>query len=283
MAGKAVSASVAIPDDALDELCWAYRHLEHPSLAARMSAVLAVPVEEGVKLLPKSWQNRIDKTAQASICRLLKPGALPMVSGMSPKASKWAHKFLAAGAGAVGGFFGPLTLLAELPAVTMLMLHAIADIARQEGEDLATQETRLACAQVFALGGRTTEDNAADLGYYALRITLGLHFEQHVAAIGAGATGPHIPGSIELVRAIAARFGVVISDHAAARAIPVAGAFSGAALNLIFMNHYQDVARGHFIVRRLERDYGNDTIRKLYKKLEEQDAREEGFSPVIGW
>lgn len=283
MAGKAVSASTAIPDDALAELRWAYRHLEHPSLAARLSAVLAVPVEEGIKLLPKRWQKRIDKTAEVTISQLLKPGPLPVISGMPRKTGKWAHKLLAAGAGAVGGFFGPLTLVAELPAVTMLMLHAIADIARQEGEELETPEARMACAQVFALGGRTQDDNAADLGYYALRVTLGLHFEQHVAAIGAGVTGPHIPGSIELVRGIAARFSVVISDHAAARAIPVAGALSGAALNLIFMNHYQDVARGHFIVRRLEREYGNTRIRKLYQQLEEQEAKAEGFNPVIGW
>ena len=186
---------------------------------------------------------------------------------------------LAAGAGAVGGFFGPLTLLAELPAVTMLMLHAISDIAREEGEDLETPEARLACAQVFALGGRTKDDDDADLGYYALRITLGLHFEREILT----AAGPQLPGSIELVRAIAARFGVVISDHAAARAIPVAGALSGAMLNLIFMNHYQDVARGHFIVRRLERDYGSDTIRALYEQIAGEDEKEKAYNPVVGW
>ena len=268
-----------IKDAEMDQLRWAYHHLEHPSLAARMSAVLAVPVEEGIRLLPKKWQTQLDRTAQATICKLLQPGAFPAVSGMSPGTSKWTHKFLAAGAGAVGGFFGPLTLLAEMPAVTMLMLHAIADIARDEGEDLETHESRLACAQVFALGGRTKDDDAADLGYYTLRIMLGLHFERNVLSTA----GSQIPGSIELVRAIAARFGVVISDHAAARAIPVAGAVSGAMLNLIFMNHYQDVARGHFIVRRLERDYGNDRIRDLYEQIAAREAREEAYSPVVGW
>ncbi len=268
-----------IGDVDMDQLRWAYRHLEHPSLAARMSAVLAVPVEEGIKLLPNKWQKQIDRTAQATICRLLRPGALPAVSVMPPGTSKWAHRFLATGAGAVGGFFGPLTLLAEMPAVTMLILHAIADIAREEGEDLQTPEARLACAQVFALGGRTKDDDAADLGYYALRIMLGLHFEQNVVT----AAGAQIPGSIELVRAITARFGVVISDHAAARAVPVAGAISGAMLNLIFMNHYQDVARGHFIVRRLERDYGNDRIRELYEQIAAEEAREEAYNPVVGW
>ena len=48
-----------IKDVEMEQLRWAYVHLEHPSLAARMSAVLAVPVEEGIKLLPKKWQNRL--------------------------------------------------------------------------------------------------------------------------------------------------------------------------------------------------------------------------------
>jgi hypothetical protein len=49
------------------------------------------------------------------------------------------------------------------------------------------------------------------------------------------------------------------------------------------MNHYQDVARGHFIVRRLERDYGNDRIRDLYEQIAAREAREEAYSPVVGW
>jgi hypothetical protein len=33
------------------------------------------------------------------------------------------------------------------------------------------------------------------------------------------------------------------------------------ARNLLFIDHFQDVARGHFIVRRLERAYGAETVR----------------------
>jgi hypothetical protein len=68
------------------------------------------------------------------------------------------HRLLASAAGAFGGLLGPLTLLAELPVTTVLMLRSIADIAHGEGEDLNTPEARLACVQVFALGGRTGKD-----------------------------------------------------------------------------------------------------------------------------
>ena len=266
------------------ELRWAYKHLEHPSLAGRLSNVLALPIEEGVALLPKQWQKRLHKVAEKSICESLSLALGTIRQGDASRANIYMHKFLAMGTGAVGGFFGPLTLLAELPFTTALMMRAIADIALQEGEDLSQLEAKMACVQVFALGGRTKEDEAADLGYYGLRITLGFYFERDILEFAADATGPHIPAVIQIIRGIAARFGVVISDTAAARMVPIAGAASGAMLNLIFMNHYQNVARGHFIVRRLERNYGVDVIKGIYESIQEEEFEaEKEFSPLEGW
>lgn len=45
------------------------------------------------------------------------------------------------------------------------------------------------------------------------------------------------------------------------------GAASGALVNTIFINHFQDMARGHFVVRRLERRYGPELVRKTYATL----------------
>ena len=267
-----------LSDKEMAELRWAHKHLEHPSLAARLSDILASPFEEAFKLLPTTWRRRLDKSSQASIYRMLKLAVHSMPDRGRGGAQLWTHKLLAIGTGAAGGFFG------ELPLTTGLLLRAIANVARSEGEDLGQREARVACVQVFALGGRTREDEAADVGYYGLRITLGLHFERDVLEYATNAQGPHIPAAIDLVRAIAARFGVVISDKAAAQMVPIAGAASGALLNLIFMNHFQDVARGHFIVRRLERQYGVDPIKDEYQKLMEEEAEaEKEYSPIEGW
>ncbi len=267
------------------ELSWAYQHLEHPSLAARLSNLLAAPIEEGLSLLPKHWRRRLDRTAEASIYRSLKLAVASMQHNGPSKANNIMHKFMVGGIGAAGGFFGPLTLLAELPITTTLILRSIADIAHAQGEDLTLREARMACVQVFALGGRTKEDEAADLGYYGLRVTLGFYFERDILEYAANAEGPHIPVAIEVVRAIAARFGVVISDKAAAQMVPIAGAVTGAALNLIFISHYQDVAKGHFIVRRLEREHGEELIKNAYQALREEEIQAdiEEFSPVEGW
>lgn len=276
--------AAGLSDQEMAELRWAYRHLEHPSFAARLSDVLALPLEEGIGLLPRSWQRRLMKAAEASICQSLKL-AIGSLQASPPSATQHLlHRFMASGVGAVGGFFGPLTLMAELPVVTTLILRAIADRARAEGEDLSQVDARMACVQVFALGGRTRDDDAAEVGYYGLRIALGLHFERDILQYATAARGPHIPAGIEMVRGIAARFGVVVSDKAAAQLVPVAGAAGGAMLNLIFMKHYQDMARGHFTIRRLERLHGVETVKAAYQGLQAQEQeREVGFSSVEGW
>jgi len=53
----------------------------------------------------------------------------------------------------------------------------------------------------------------------------------------------------------------------AAQAIPAIGAIGGALINTIFMDHFQDMAIGHFIVRKLERIYGREAIKNLYETL----------------
>ncbi len=78
------------------------------------------------------------------------------------------------------------------------------------------------------------------------------------------------PILLKFVTQIAARFGLVVTQKAAAQALPVVGALGGAAINYAFIEHFQDVARGHFSVRRLERLYGKDTIRNEYDRIAQQ-------------
>jgi hypothetical protein len=66
---------------------------------------------------------------------------------------------------------------------------------------------------------------------------------------------------------IASRFGIVVSQKIAAQTVTVVGAVGGAAVNLAFIEHFQDVARGHFTVRRLERVYGAEIVRAEYDRL----------------
>jgi hypothetical protein len=75
------------------------------------------------------------------------------------------------------------------------------------------------------------------------------------------------PAIVRLVASLSSRFGLVVSEEVAAKAVPVIGAASGAAINVVFMRHFQDMALGHFIVKRLEAKYGTETVQRIYREL----------------
>jgi hypothetical protein len=68
------------------------------------------------------------------------------------------------------------------------------------------------------------------------------------------------PVLVRLIAQIASRFGIVVTQKLAAQVVPFIGAVGGAAVNYAFIDHFQEVARAHFIVRRLERRYGKGTV-----------------------
>ena len=72
---------------------------------------------------------------------------------------------------------------------------------------------------------------------------------------------------VRFVAQISSRFGALVSEKVAAQAVPVIGAAGGAGINLLFLDHFQETARGHFIVRRLERAYGKDVVQQAYREL----------------
>jgi hypothetical protein len=91
---------------------------------------------------------------------------------------------------------------------------------------------------------------------------------EYVAGKGiAGALGEKTaPAIAQLIARVAQRLGVAVTDKAAAQLVPIAGAAGGAAVNALFIRHYQDVAAAHFTVRRLERAHGADAVRKAYER-----------------
>ena len=97
-----------------------------------------------------------------------------------------------------------------------------------------------------------------------MRISVG-ESARFLASQGLG--GQSAPTVVRLVTQIAARFGVVVSEKAAAQAAPILGAIGGAAVNAAFAAHFQSLARGHFIVRRLERRHGAGPVAFEYRRL----------------
>lgn len=242
--------------------------LENPRLAARMSQVIGAPLEKGMDLLPEALSGRLDELVQGALLKAAQAALFTLADAPGRSASERWHKVGVTVSGGVGGFFGASGWIAEFPVSTTLILRAIADIARSEGESITAPETTLACMEVFALGGTSASDDAAETGYFAVRSALAKylaeaaeHMARHGFAQGAG------PLLSRFVARIAHNFGVQVSQKFAAQAMPALGAAGGAAVNALFMSHFQSMARGHFVVRRLERKYGAQAVRIQYQAL----------------
>ena len=257
----------AMTVDDLAALGTAVQSLEHPSLAARITSMMGRPIELVEAVVPASASQVVAKAVAAGLQTALRI-ALRSMQSMPKPGSDMLHKALVTASGAAGGAFGLATLPVELPVSTIIILRSIADIARSEGEDLSRPEASLACLQVFALGGRAGSDDASESGYFAVRALLAKSVSaaaRHIARHGTIREGS--PYLVRLVSQIAARFGVVVTQKAAAQALPVIGALGGAAVNYAFLEHFQDIARAHFTIRRLERAYGPEFVRSEYDRI----------------
>jgi hypothetical protein len=146
--------------------------LENPGMAAKITNLIGIPIEKGFKLLPKNWNTKIGNVTRDALMYSIKGALSTMGSTETDSYPIW-HKFAATVSGGVGGAFGFSALAIELPISTTIMLRSIADIARANGEDLSDANVRLACLELFALGGPKSSDNAAESGYFAVRAALG--------------------------------------------------------------------------------------------------------------
>lgn len=265
--GSAPPDFTAVSPEHREELRAAKRLLERPSLAARLTDVVGAPIERGFDLLPKKWAQTVHSAVRVSLERALSVAVRSL--GSRPRMGRDRfYKLAVAATGAGGGAFGLAGLVLELPVSTTLMLRAIVDTARSQGEDARAVETQLACLEVFALGGRTPSDDAAEAGYFAVRSALAgtvSDAARYIAQRGIEEKGA--PVLVRLMAGIGSRFGVAVSEKVAAMAVPVIGAAGGAVINTIFISHFQAMAHGHFTIRRLERLYGQPAVKELYARL----------------
>jgi EcsC family protein len=251
----------------------AYLTLENPSLAVRLSSAVGMPVEavtrELGKRAPEAVVNVVSKSTHQAIEFVMQSSVWTIKGEEQTPASPMLHTAAAITTGAVGGFFGLSTLVVELPVTTAIMFRSIADIARAEGEVPGNPETMLNCMQVFAMGsGLSDADDAAETSYYGVRVALGKALTdamQYVVSNGIGSASA--PALVRLISALAHRFGIVVTQKAMAQAMPVLGAIGGGLVNTIFISHFQDMARGHFSICRLERKYGEDVVQGAYRQL----------------
>ncbi len=138
--------------------------LENPGLVARLSDVLGKPIDIVIDRLPAGAASTIDGATRRALRAALGLALSTLNSSWRGRARNRFHAVAAGAAGAAGGAFGLASLAVELPVTTTIILRSVADVARSEGESLRNLQTRLACLEVFALGGRSAADDAAESG-----------------------------------------------------------------------------------------------------------------------
>jgi len=251
------------PED-LRDLEYALELVDSPGLIARLSDLIGSPIEAMLKRLPDGAARIIDAASSKALWAALKvaAGSLPRHRASFVSHDR-RHRILSGISGAVGGAFGLPALGIELPVTTTLIMRSIAEIAQCEGEDLRDPAVGMACMEVFAFGGEQPGDDATESGYFAVRAALARAVNEAAQYIGRqGSIREGAPLIARLLSRIASRFNTVVSEKILAEGVPVIGAAGGATINVLFMRHYQDMAHGHFIIRRLERKYGAETVRR---------------------
>ena len=142
--------------------------LERQNFAAWLADYAGQPIDRVFSMMPEKASAGLNRAIEAAMLRCLELA----VSSSEPAAKRLPSghisSLLVGINGGISGFFGLAALPIELPVTTILMLRAIADTARHQGEDLSQLEARLACVEVFALGARGA-GKRMDMGYFARR------------------------------------------------------------------------------------------------------------------
>ena len=265
------------------QLADAVEHLERPGLAARLADIVGAPMERLIARLPDAVQNQVSDITEGALSKALNMAMKTLDQDPRPAPWKLTHKVAATMSGVAGGMFGAPALVAELPVTTVIILRSIADIARSKGEDLSTPEARLACLEVFALGGggRDAPQAAVDqmregaeseagfirASYFVARAAMAQQVTAAAEILTKGSTKGGASALTRLIAMIAKRFGIAVSEKAAAQAIPIVGAGGGGLIKAVFVDHFQNTAGAHITVRALERKYGAAEVRQEYERL----------------
>jgi hypothetical protein len=270
-----------LSQDDLATLRRAKEALESPSLTMKLASVVGSPIEKLMSRMPNIAQEKVDEATQAALkkclqlaLRTLGKSTIEGVVLPPERPHNLMHKLAVATTGAAGGAFGLFALPIELPVTTTLMFRSICDIARSEGEDVHLLETQLQCLMVLGMGGPSSADDSAEFGYFIVRGTLAQSVSKATAEIATkGLTGHGSTALVKFLHTVASRFSVQVSEQVAAKSIPAIGAVLGAMVNTVFIDHFQQMAHGHFTVRRLERQYGQLAVERAFQTIDISSGR----------
>ncbi|MCV6596226.1 MAG: EcsC family protein [Mangrovicoccus sp.] len=153
------------------------------------------------------------------------------------------HRAFATISGAVGGFFGSASSVAELPVTVTAILRSIRSVARDYGYDPDDPEIARECLLVFTAGSPEQSDDGVDTAFLGARLAV---------------SGSSLQA---LIASVSGRLAAMLGQKLGAQAVPVLGALGGATVNYAFMSFYTEMAHVYFGLRRLSE--GRDSAQVL--------------------
>jgi hypothetical protein len=73
------------------------------------------------------------------------------------------------------------------------------------------------------------------------------------------------PVLVRFISRVASQFNLTVTEKFLACSLPVIGVATGALVNAAFTDHFNSVARYHFGIRKLERQYGQEQVQGIYR------------------
>ncbi|MDO5647919.1 EcsC family protein [Paracoccus sp. (in: a-proteobacteria)] len=214
----------------------ARRYLDAGGLGMHILSIIGDRADRLIDRLPVSVRDQMDGVTRAALNR-----AFDAASGsrrIIRDRGDWFNRLASTVSGAAGGMAGFGGALIELPFTVTLLLRAMLDIAAEHGLDPDSEPVRMECLRIFAAAGPLDDDDNADLGLLAARLSV---------------TGQTVQG---LITRVAPRLSVSLGQKLAAQSAPVFGAVVGATINFTFARFYQELARVHFGLMRLSNETG---------------------------
>lgn len=232
-----------VPADQIAAL--ATRHRKAGGLVMTIVNAAGTRIESRLEMLPDSVKDRIEAVAASALDRSYRLAGRTVATG--PKLGERGHLALATLTGAVGGFGGLASALAELPVTVTVIFRSLQRIAAEYGYDPQDEGVRMECLQVFGSGSPLERDDGVNTSFLGARVTI---------------TGATLNG---VISAVAPRFATVLGEKLAAQAVPLLGSVAGAGINYAFVSYYQEMAHVRFGLKRLAEVHGDEAVLAAFR------------------
>ncbi|MBI1218996.1 MAG: staphylolytic protease PREPROENZYME LASA [Rhodobacteraceae bacterium] len=224
----------------------ALRHRKAGGLVMSIVNAAGTRIESRLELLPDGVKDRIETVAAKALNRSYRLAGHTVVAG--PKLGERGHLALATLSGALGGFGGFASAVAELPVTVTVIFRSLQRIAAEYGYDPQDEAVRLECLQVFGSGSPLERDDGVNTSFLGARVTI------------TGATLNRV------IATVAPRFATVLGEKLAAQAVPLLGSFAGAGINYAFVSYYQEMAHVRFGLKRLADVHGDEAVLAAFRE-----------------